>query len=106
MTLEAAANAGVVSFTDTRARIDDDIDIRQLMLMLAEGFSDQSLDSIALDCTANDAGGGGQSEARRIVAGVADEHGEHCIAESLRLPIDAVELRFVVKPLRRGEGAS
>jgi hypothetical protein len=103
--LEAAAKAVVVSIANACACIDDDIDIGQLVLMLTKGFSDQALDPIASDCIADDTCGSGQSEARRMVAAVTDEHGEHCIAQSARVAIDAIELRFFVKPLSRGEGS-
>jgi hypothetical protein len=103
--LEAAAQAVVVGFANARACIDDDIDIGQLVLVLTKGFSDQALDPIASNRIADYTCRSGQPEARRMVAGVTDEHGEHCVAQTARVAIDAIELRFFVKPLSRGEGS-
>src|ERR1044071_2856312 len=105
MTFQAAQDAGVVGITSTGAGIDHDVDVGQLMLMLAKGFSDQAFDPIAPNSAAHHSGSRGQSEARRMVAAVADEDGEHCIAQATRIAIDAIEVRFGVKPLSRSECA-
>lgn len=105
VTFETAADARIVGITNTGTGIDHDVDVGQLMLVMAKGFPDQAFDSIASDRVADQPSGRRQSEARPIVAAAADEQSEHCVTQPPRVAIDAVELRFVVKSLGRGEWA-
>ena len=54
VTLETARDRRIVRIAGAGAGIDHDIDGRQLMLVLAKGFSDQSLEAIAFDRAADD----------------------------------------------------
>jgi len=54
MFLEASCNRGAVCFARASARIHDDIDCRQRMLMLPERLANQSLHSIPAHRIADD----------------------------------------------------
>lgn len=57
MAFEAAHDRRVVGVAGAGACIDDDVDGGQLMLMMAKRFANQSLQVIASNGTADDAGG-------------------------------------------------
>lgn len=103
MSFEAAHDTGVVSIARGAARIDDDVDGGQLMLMMSKRFPDQPLEPVTSNCVADDAAGDRQSEpcARAVVG--ADENGKESIGETSRILIDAIEIRFVMKTLRRSK---
>ena len=108
MTLETAHDRCVVGITGARAGVDDDVDGRQLMLVMSKRFANQALQVIALDRTTDDAGCNGESQSSSGTAIGANEDREQSIGEPSCVLIDAIEVRFVMETLRRskrpGEG--
>jgi hypothetical protein len=100
MPLEAARDRCVVRIARAGARIDDEIDCRQLMLMLTKRFPDQTLDAIATHCIPNDAGGNRQSKARQRRPGVARKYREKSVGRAARITIHAIEFGFLSEALR------
>lgn len=103
MPFEAAHNAGIVSVAGSAARIDDDVDGGQLMLMMSKRFSDQSFEPVASNCVADHAGGNRQSEPCGWAAIGTNKNGKESIGETSRVLIDAIVIRFVMKTLCRSE---
>lgn len=62
MVLEAAAQFAVARGLRAAACIDDDVDVRQFMLMQAKRFPNDTLDAIACDCSTDDASGYRQTQ--------------------------------------------
>ena len=100
MPLETARDRCVVRIARAGARVDDEIDGRQFMLMLAKRFPDQTLDAIAADRIPNDAGGNRQSKARHRRAGVTRKYREKSVGRAARIPIHAIEFGFLSETLR------
>lgn len=103
MAFETTHNTGVVSIAGGATRVDDDVDGRQLMLMMSKRFPDQPLEPVTSNCVADDAGGDRQSEpcARTVIG--ADKNGKESIGKTSRILVDAIEIRFVMKTLRRSK---
>lgn len=103
MSLQAAHDARIVGIAGGATRVDDDVHGRQFMLMVSKRFSDQPFEPVAPNRVADDARGNRQTQTcNRPVVG-ANENGEEGIGEAPRILIDAIEIRFVMKTLRRGE---
>ena len=100
MPLETARDRCVVRIARAGARVDDEIDGRQFMLMLAKRFPDQTLDAIAAYRVANDAGGNRQSKARHRRSGVTRKYREKSVGRAARIPIHAIEFGFLSETLR------
>jgi len=103
MTFEAACDGSVVCVASTGTCIDDDVDGRQLMLVMSKRFADQALETVASHGAADDASGNRQSQASMSAAVAANENCEQGIGETSRILIDAIEIRFVMETLRRCE---
>ena len=103
MTLETAHDRRVVDVACARAGVDDDVDGRQIMLMVSKRFANQALQVIAADRITDDAGCNGQSQPSTGAAVGADEDCEQSIGETSRILVDAIEVRFVMETLRRSE---
>lgn len=103
MFFEAAQDRRVVGIACTVACVDDDVEGGKIMLMQPERFPDQTLDAIASHGAADDACCDRQSEPGSRSAVRPDEDGEQRIGETFRILVDAIEVRFVMKTLRRGE---
>lgn len=103
MSFQTAHNARTVRVACGASRIDDDVDGGQLMLMVSKRFPDQSLEPVAANCIADDAGGNRQSEPRGRTAIGTNKNGKESIGKTSRILVDAIEIRFVMKTLRRSE---
>ena len=91
MALEAARDGCVVRLARAGARVDDEIDCGQFMLMRAKRLAYQALDAVAADCIPDDAGGNRQSKTRNRAAGVSRKYREECVARAARITIHAIE---------------
>lgn len=100
MALEAACDRGVVGIARTGARVDDEIDGGQFMLMLAKRLANQTLDAIATHRIADDAGGDRQSKTRDGSAGVSRKYREYAVGRAARITIHAIEFGFLPEALR------
>lgn len=103
MPLQAAHDARIVGVAGGAARVDDYVHGRQLMLMVSKRFSDQPFEPVAPNRVPDDARGDRQSQTRRRPAVGANKNGKEGIGETSRVLIDAIEIRFVMKTLRRGK---
>ena len=103
MPFEATHDRRVVGISSAGASIDDDVDGGQLMLVVSKRFANQSLEVIASDSTADDAGGNRQAQACLGAIIATNENCKQSIGETSRVLIDAIEIRFVVETLRRCE---
>ena len=56
VTLETAGDRCIVGVARARSGVDDDVDGRQLMMMVSKRFANQALQVIATDRTTDDAG--------------------------------------------------
>lgn len=106
MTLEAARDRRVVGIAGAGARIDDDVDGGQFMLVVSKRFANQPLQAITSNGAADDSGGNRQPQSRLGAAVAANEDCEQGIGETSRILINAIEIRFGVKTLRRSERPS
>lgn len=103
MFFEAADHAGIVGVACAGACIDHDVDSGQFMLVKPERLPDQALYAVAPDRAADDAGGNRQTKTGSGSAAGADKDRKQRIGKTSRILVDAVEIRFVMKTLRRGE---
>jgi hypothetical protein len=103
MPFETAYDARIVGITSTGAGIDDDVDGGQLMVVMSKRFANQSLQLVASNGAADDAGCNRQSQARLSTTIGSNEDCEKRIGETSRILIDAVEVRFVMETLRRSK---
>lgn len=74
--LETLNDGGIARVARSGARIDDDVDRRQFMLVLSERFSNQALDAITTYRDADHSSGDRQAETRPRSASVARKHGK------------------------------
>ena len=100
MPLEAVRDRCVVGVARAGARVDDEIDCGQFMLVLAKRFPDETLDAIAADRIPHDAGGDRQPKPRNARAGVPRKYREQTVGGAARVTIHAIEFRFLPQPLR------
>jgi hypothetical protein len=100
MALEAARDRCVVGVARAGARIDDEIDCGQFMLMLAKRFTNQALDAIAADRIPHHAGGDRQSKAGNRRAAVSRKYREESVGRAARITIHAIEFGFLPEALR------
>ena len=103
MFFKTTCDGWIICITSARARIDDDIDGRQLMLVKPKRFSDQAFDAIAPHGIANESRRHRQSESCCGATIGTNENRKLCIGETSRIFVDAIEVRFVMKSLRRSE---
>jgi hypothetical protein len=100
---ETAHDRCVIGGPRTGAPIDDDIDVRKLMLMLPEGFANQPFDPIAPNgatdnsCRHREPKTSGRTRIR------SHKNRKHRIREAPCVFIDAIKVRFIVEALRRSE---
>jgi hypothetical protein len=99
MFVETAKDGRIVRVARTGARVDDDIDARQFVLVLAERLPNEALQAITAHCVADDACRDGQSKARRARVIGSDVHRETAIAATPCLAVDAIEFSFLPEPL-------
>lgn len=102
---EARADLVVAGPGGGSARVDDDVHWRQVLLAVAKGFADETLQSIALhgvpcglhtDCEP-------EAGLSRVVG--KRDHQEQRIGGTLALAVDGVELRLVGQSARTREAA-
>ena len=105
MLLKTADYRGIVGVAGAGTRIDDDIDRRQLMLVQAERFANQSLDPVAPHRVADDARCNRQPQPGSGTVVASRENREHTVGGAPRLTIDAVEFGFCLETLSRSERA-
>jgi len=98
--LEAARDRCIVRVARGCARVDYEIHCRQLMLMLAKRFTDETLDAIAAHRIPHDAGGDRQSKAGKAGARVTRKYREESVSRAARVTIHAIEFRFLPEALR------
>src|SRR5690606_8106389 len=91
----------IIRVAHTRARVDDDVDCRQLALVQAKGLAHQALDAITPYRVADDLRRHRQTEPRVPRSIAAREDCKQLVGEAARLAIDAVELGFFPETLRR-----
>ena len=91
MALEAARDRCVVRVARAGARVDDEIDCGQFMLMLAKRLANQALDAIATDRIPHDAGSDRQTKAGNRAAGVSRKDREESVGGAARITIHAIE---------------
>ena len=106
MPFETACDRCIVGVTCARSGVDDDVDGRQLMMMVSKRFANQALQVIATDRTTDDAGCNGKSQAGIGTTIGADEDCEQGIGETTRILVDAIEVRFVMETLCRSKRPS
>lgn len=105
MPLQAAHDARIVGIAGGTARVDHYVHGRQFMLVVSKRFSDEPFEPVAPHRVPDDARGDRQSQACRRPAVGTNKNRKEGIRETSRILIDAIEIRFVVKTLRRGERA-
>ena len=103
MPFETACDRCVVGVAGPRSGVDDDVDGRQVMLVVSKRFANQALQVIATDRTTDDAGCNGKSQSGTGTAIGANEDCEQGIGETTRILVDAIEVRFVMETLRRSK---
>jgi hypothetical protein len=103
MFFEAADDARIVCIACGCARIDDDIDCRQFVLVSSKRFTYQALDAVATHRAPDDTRCNRESEARHRGIVGASEDPEESIAAAAGIAIDAIKGGFLPESLRRGE---
>lgn len=103
MTLQAALDRRVFCIACGGACVDDDVDRWELMLVMSKRFAYQALQAISPDSAANVPSGDRQSQAGLRAVISAKEDYEQSIGGTSRILVDAIEIRFFMKTLRRRE---
>ena len=100
MRLQARADLDTAALGGRGARVDDDVEGRQLVLAMAKRFARETLDAIALDGVSCrlDADGEPEPGLARFVG--SRDHEEQRIGGSLALPVNGVELGLVGQSAR------
>jgi hypothetical protein len=103
VSFEASRDGRIAAIAGCRARIDDDVHGRQLVLVRPKRFAHESLDAIATHRATDDTRGNSQTEPRDGGIVGACEDSEESIGAASSVAVDAIKVGFLPESLSRGE---